>query len=74
MLEDLVLISSLRKRYLSRTDAFFKKCQFFIAAGSDPVCQLPCRVCDSTRRFREVLRFYGLRDKENRPERKLLVK
>ena len=65
-----MLISSLRKKCLSRTEAFFKKCQFFLAAGSNPTCLIACRVCDGARRFRDVLKFYGLRDSDGRPERK----
>ena len=70
MFEDMVTITSLHKQNLSRTDAYFRRCRHYIAAGHKPVCLVGCRVCDGSRRFNELLKFYSLRDSSSRPERK----
>lgn len=70
MLEDLVTITSLRKKHISRAAAYFQRCRHFVAAGHRPVCVVGCRVCDGSRRFLELMKFYSLRDSITRPERK----
>ena len=70
MLEDLVMITSLRKIKSSQADAYYQRCRHFIAAGHRPVCTVGCRVCDGSRRFLELLKFYSLRESSSRPERK----
>ena len=71
MMEDLITISSLRKKQLSRAEAYFQRCRHFVASGQRPVCTVGCKVCDGSRRFAELLKFYSLRGSSTRPERKL---
>ena len=70
MLEDLITIISLRKKHLSRADAYFRRCRHYIAAGHKSICVVGCRICDGSKRYSELLHFYSLRDSASRPERK----
>lgn len=73
MLEDMIMITSLRKKHVSRAAAYYQRCRHFIASGHKPVCIHGCRVCDGFRRYAEVMKFYSLRDSTTRPERKLNI-
>ena len=63
-------LTYLRKQKQALADAFFGQCRYYIAAGSTPSCDVPCRVCDSSKRFGSVLKFYSMRTNVDRPERK----
>lgn len=69
MLEDLYTVTSLRKKHLSHADAYYQRCRHYVAAGQRPVCVRGCKVCDGSRRYAELLKFYALRDSSSRPER-----
>ena len=71
MVEDLMLLSYVRKQKLSDVSAFFRRCSAFVAAGHSAVCSRGCRVCETFRRYEELLAFYAQRNSESRPERKL---
>ena len=73
MLEDLSVLTSLRKRKLGMTEAYFKRCSAFVANGSVPVCVRNCNVCEGVNRYVELLKFYAMRNKTDRPERKLAL-
>ena len=70
MLEDLMIMSYLRKSKLSQTSAYFKRCQSFVQSGYVASCSHSCRVCDGSRRYSELLKFFALRNQDDRPERK----
>lgn len=63
------MINALRKKNLSRADAYFQRCRHYTAAGQRPVCVAGCKVCDGSRRYAELLKFYSKRDSSTRPER-----
>ena len=70
MIECMMTLTYLRKQKQGLADAFFRQCRHYIASGSVPVCELACRVCDGAKRFASVLKFYSMRNKIDRPERK----
>ena len=72
MEEDLVQISTLRKMKLNECEGYLRRCPNFVSAGFSPVCLLPCKICDGSRRLADLLAFYAKRDRLDRPERKFL--
>lgn len=69
MVECMMTLTYLRKQKQGLADAFFGQCRYYIAAGSVPSCDVPCRVCDASKRFGSVLKFYAMRNRSDRPER-----
>ena len=73
MEEDLVLIATLRKQKLGDCEGYFRGCPNYVSAGFSPVCLMPCKVCDGSRRLADLLAFFARRDRTDRPERKFLL-
>ena len=71
MVSDLMTLSFIRKSKLSEISAYFRRCSSFIASGHVAVCARGCRVCETHRRYTELMSFFAKRDSESRPERKL---
>ena len=70
MEEDLTLIKTLRKSRLNECEGYLRKCSNFVSAGFRPACDLPCKICDGSRRLADLVTFYARRDRMDRPERK----
>ena len=67
-------LSFLRKNNLSQTEAYFKRCVHFVAAGNVAVCiEGCCRICDGSRRFYSMMGFYAKRHSQSRPERESII-
>ena len=72
MEEDLTTIGMLRKQKLNEIEGHLRRCPVFVSAGFRPACEVACKICDGFKRLAEVLKFYSLRDRSDRPERKSL--
>ena len=68
-----MVLAYLRKVKLAQTSAYFKRCQSFVQSGYNATCEFGCRVCDGSRRYAALLKFFSLRDREDRPERKFVL-
>ena len=62
-------LSYLRKMKLAQTSAYFKRCQSYVQSGYTATCSYGCKVCEGSRRYAALLKFFSLRDREDRPER-----
>ena len=69
----MIMITSLRKKHVSRAAAYYQRCRHFIASGHKSVCILGCRVCDGFRRYADVLKFYSLRDSADTNRREIII-
>lgn len=68
-----MLLSFIRKSKLSEISAYFRRCSSYIASGRVAVCLRGCRICETQKKFDELLAFYALRDKDDRPEREFFM-
>lgn len=73
MVSDLMTISYVRKSKLSEISAFFRRCPSYVASGNVAVCSRGCRVCETHRRYADLMSFYAKRDSESRPEREFIM-
>ena len=69
----MTIIGTLRKMRLSEAEGYLRRCPNFVNAGFQPVCVMPCKICDGCRRLTSLLQFFAKRDCLNRPERRLFV-
>ena len=69
----MMILSYLRKSKLAQTSAYFKRCQSFVQSGYVATCEMGCRVCDGSQRYGELLKFFSLRTRADRPERKTII-
>ena len=73
MEEDLTVIGTLRKQKLNEIEGYLRRCPNFVSSGFRPSCDSACKICDGFRRLAGVIKFFNLRDRMDRPERKLLL-
>ena len=70
MEEDLAVIGTLRKQKLNEVEGYLRRCPNFVSSGFRPACSVACKICDGFRRLAEITKFFSLRDRMDRPERR----